>query len=58
MVEFLNSWVLLKQRDLTVQRLFEYWFQGLEPPSAKPRRWSMLHDVLGWGEAKKTPKSD
>ena len=49
MVEFLNRWILLKRRDLTIDRLFAYWFEGAQPPSAKRRRWSVVRDVLGWG---------
>jgi len=48
MVEFLNQWILLKQRDLTIDRLFAYWFEGAQPSSAKPRRWSIVRDVFGW----------
>jgi ABC-type amino acid transport substrate-binding protein len=57
MAEFLSRWILLKRRDLTVSRLFEYWFQGAEPPEARQPRWSLLDDVLrgrpqqGSGEA-------
>ncbi len=57
LVEFLNHWILLKQRDLTIPRLFDYWILGQEPPSDREPRWSILHDVLGWGGAKKTAKS-
>jgi Na+/H+-dicarboxylate symporter len=46
MAEFLSQWILLKRRDLTLSRLFEYWFQGAEPPEARARRWSILDDVL------------
>ncbi len=47
MVEFLNRWILLKQRDLTIDRLFAYWFEGAQPQGTKPKRWSILRDVLG-----------
>ena len=56
-MEFLNRWFLLKQRDQSIQRLFDYWFLGHEPPSDPEPRWSVLHDVLGWGGAKKTANS-
>ncbi len=36
LVSFLNRWILLKQRDLTIPRLFAYWFQGISPPEAQP----------------------
>jgi ABC-type amino acid transport substrate-binding protein len=57
MVSFLNAWILLKQRDLTIQRLFEYWFEGREPPEAQTTRWSILHDVLGWRGKRQNPTS-
>ncbi len=46
MVEFLNRWILLKQRDRTVSELFHYWIEGVDPPGAAKRRWSILHDVI------------
>ncbi|MEN8181344.1 MAG: cation:dicarboxylase symporter family transporter [Myxococcota bacterium] len=52
MVSFLNAWIGLKQRDRTTERLFEYWLEGIDPPESKPRRWSVLHDVLGVGAAR------
>jgi Na+/H+-dicarboxylate symporter len=55
MVEFLDHWILLKRRDLTIDRLFEYWFQGIEPASAKVRRWSILDDVLRRSPAQAPP---
>jgi hypothetical protein len=42
---------------MTIQRLFDYWFPGQEPPSDREPRGSVLHDVLGWRGAKKTVKS-
>lgn len=37
----------LKQKDGTVNRLYEYWMLG---GAAKPRghRWSIIRNVLGW----------
>jgi proton glutamate symport protein len=51
LVTYLSRWILLKQRDLTIQRLFQYWFEGKQPPRAVTPRWSILRNVLGWGEA-------
>jgi Na+/H+-dicarboxylate symporter len=48
LADFLSQWILLKRRDLTIDRLFEYWFQGTDPPEARERRWSLLDDVLRW----------
>lgn len=44
---FVSNWVYLKQRDGTVDRLYDYWMLG---GAAKPRkhRWSVVRDVLGW----------
>jgi len=47
MADFVSAWVLLKQKDRTIDGLFDYWIQGKEPPGRK-RRWSVLRDVLGW----------
>jgi hypothetical protein len=51
MADFVSAWILLRQKDRTVERLFDYWIQGKEPPGRK-RRWSVVHDVLGWGSAR------
>jgi Na+/H+-dicarboxylate symporter/ABC-type amino acid transport substrate-binding protein len=50
LVSFLDRWILLKQRDLTIPRLFAYWFQGISPPEARQRRWSILHDLILAGD--------
>ena len=47
MVDFVSAWVLLKQKDRTIDRLFDYWIQGKKPPGRK-RRWSVVRDVFGW----------
>ena len=46
-MEFVSNWVYLKQRDGTVDRLYDYWMLG---GAAQPRehRWSVIRDVLGW----------
>ena len=46
-MEFVSNWVYLKQKDGTVERLYDYWMLG---GAAKPqqRRWSVIRDVLGW----------
>jgi Na+/H+-dicarboxylate symporter/ABC-type amino acid transport substrate-binding protein len=44
---FLNTWILLKQKDGTIAALYDYWILGrrAEPPT---RRWSVIKDVLHW----------
>jgi len=49
MMSFLNRWIVLKKADQTIDRLFDYWIRGIDPPGAVQPRWSILHDVLGWG---------
>jgi Na+/H+-dicarboxylate symporter len=51
MADFVSAWILLRQKDRTVERLFDYWIQGKEPPGRK-RRWSVVRDVLGWGSSR------
>ena len=44
---FINSWVELKKKDGTVERLYDYWVLGRDAEPAK-RRWSIVRDVLHW----------
>jgi ABC-type amino acid transport substrate-binding protein len=46
-MEFVSNWVYLKQKDGTVDRLYDYWMLG---GASKPRepRWSIISNVLGW----------
>lgn len=46
MVEFLSAWIELKQRDRTIDRLFDHWILGRAAESTEPR-WSILRNVLG-----------
>ncbi len=50
MAAFLDDWVLLKRGDQTIDRLFRYWFEGKSLPG-QTRRWSLAHDVFGWGRS-------
>jgi ABC-type amino acid transport substrate-binding protein len=45
--EFVNTWLRLKKGDGTIDRLYERWILGRSARS-RIRRWSVLHDVLGW----------
>jgi Na+/H+-dicarboxylate symporter len=49
MADFVSSWLGLKERDGTLDRLFDYWIRGRDE-RASSRRWSVLRDVLGWLE--------
>ena len=46
-MEFVSNWIGLKQKDGTVEQLYDYWMLG---GAAKPRehRWSVIRNVLGW----------
>ena len=46
---FLDIWINLKQNDGTIDALFQHWVLGRTAATKKPR-WSVLHDVLHWGE--------
>jgi ABC-type amino acid transport substrate-binding protein len=44
-LSFLNTWIALKKKDLTIQYLYEYWILG-RTRSAPQRRWSLLDQLL------------
>ena len=44
---FIDSWIDLKKKDGTVQRLYDYWILGRNAASARPR-WSIIRNVLRW----------
>ena len=49
---FVNRWLDLKLGDGTTQALFDHWILGQNAEMRGPR-WSILHDVLGWGRGGK-----
>ncbi|MEM8767021.1 MAG: cation:dicarboxylase symporter family transporter [Pseudomonadota bacterium] len=44
---YVEQWVLLKQKDGTVNALFDHWIRGRGAESTEPR-WSVVRNVLGW----------
>jgi len=44
---FVNTWIDLKRKDGTIERLYNYWVLGREAAPRQPR-WSIIHDVLHW----------
>jgi len=46
-VEFVNTWLELKQENGFIQTVYNYWILGENPKEKKPR-WSVMHDVLNW----------
>ncbi len=49
MLRFVNHWIELRERDGTFAALADYWIEGNPPFAAKPR-WSIMHNVLHWGD--------
>ena len=47
MVDFINGWLLLKQKDETIEKLFNHWILGKGADKKEPR-WSIIRNVLGW----------
>ena len=48
LVGFVNDWLLIQRTSGELEEARDYWVlgRGAQP---KPPRWSILHDVLGWG---------
>jgi ABC-type amino acid transport substrate-binding protein len=46
---FINTWIELKRRDGTIDRLYRHWILGQGAVETRPR-WSILRDVLHWVE--------
>lgn len=44
---FMNTWIDLKQRDGTIDALYQHWVLGRDAAPPK-RRWSVVRDVLHW----------
>lgn len=42
-----NTWIDLKRRDGTIDQLYKHWILG-QSPVQRARRWSIVHNVLGW----------
>ena len=46
-VQFINTWLKLKEGNGTQQKVYDYWILGKNPKSEKVR-WSVIRDVFGW----------
>jgi Na+/H+-dicarboxylate symporter len=46
---FVNTWIELKRRDGTIDRLYRHWILGKDAVPTRPR-WSVVRDVLHWVE--------
>ena len=49
LVNFINTWIALKQRDRTIAALYDHWILG-KNAVPQPRRWSVIRNVLHWVE--------
>jgi hypothetical protein len=49
MVDLMNHWLTLKQKDRTIASLYDYWVLGKNAVPASPR-WSVVRNVLHWVE--------
>jgi ABC-type amino acid transport substrate-binding protein len=48
LVEMLDAWITAEKARGTVDALYRYWLLGEAAKSARPPRWSVLRNVLGW----------
>jgi ABC-type amino acid transport substrate-binding protein len=49
LADYVDAFIALRRKDGTIRELAAYWFEGKGKPAASPR-WSLVHDVLGWGK--------
>jgi Na+/H+-dicarboxylate symporter/ABC-type amino acid transport substrate-binding protein len=49
MLDFLNTWIELKKKDETIEKIYDYWILG-QGAGRKEPRWSIIRNVLHWVE--------
>jgi Na+/H+-dicarboxylate symporter len=49
LVAFVNAWLELRRGQGAIDALFQHWILGRADENVEPR-WSILHNVLHWGE--------
>lgn len=49
LTRYLNSWLQLQQTNGSRDKLYQYWIMGQGASDSGPR-WSIMSDLLGWGE--------
>ena len=47
MATFMDMWIGLKQKDRTLDDIFDHWILGKAAQGTEPR-WSVVHNVLHW----------
>jgi len=45
---FVDNWLVVERSSGSLQRAYDYWVLG-RGVERRGRRWSVMHDVLGWG---------
>ena len=49
-VDYINTWLRLKESNGYLDRLYDYWILGINPKKVNSR-WSVIKDVFGWGNS-------
>jgi ABC-type amino acid transport substrate-binding protein len=49
---YVDAWIVLNKTSRKVERLYDYWVLG-QGAEQRKRRWSVVHDILGWGSEEK-----
>jgi len=44
---FVDNWLVIERSSGTLQGAYDYWVLGKGAETTR-RRWSILHDLLGW----------
>jgi len=47
MINFINGWIDLKNKDITMKKLFDHWVLG-HGAGKKATQWSIICNVLHW----------
>jgi len=48
LIDAANEWIVFAQSEGQIRRAYDYWVLG-KGAETRRRRWSVMHDVLGWG---------
>jgi ABC-type amino acid transport substrate-binding protein len=49
LADVVNEWIVYARNVGAIQHAYDYWILG-KGAEEKRRRWSIMHDVLGWRE--------
>jgi ABC-type amino acid transport substrate-binding protein len=48
LLEAIDAWLVAEKARGTIGSLYDYWMLGGAVKTERPRRWSVIRDVLGW----------